>query len=117
LTRLSHHCLPGQRRAFVARPSDVHAFQDGASMAALPIQLSLDDMKTIAEMVADLIERPKKQEKSRHGVTPAAIPAYEAARYLGMSRARWYELLLVDQELAAASITIGNKRLWPIDVS
>jgi hypothetical protein len=83
-------------------------------MAALPIQLSLDDMKTIAEMVADLVGRPKNQSKSTHGITPAAIPACDVARYLGMSRARFYEVLLVDQELADAAIKVGSKRLWQI---
>jgi hypothetical protein len=106
---------PLSTRAIAGRllraPSDVHAFQDGASMAAFPIQLSPDDMKTIAEMVADLIGRPKNRTKSQHGVAPAALKACDVARYLGVSRARFYELLMVDQALRDAAIMVGSRCL------
>ena len=70
------------------------------------------DVMAIAEMVADLLGHPKKQVKSWHGVAPAALKAYDVA--VGVSRARFYELLKVDQELNDNAITVGTQRLWPI---
>jgi len=47
------------------------------------------------------------------GVAPAALKAREAARYLGISRSGFYNLLEIDRTLAAASIYVGKARVWP----
>ena len=60
-------------------------------------------MKAIAEMVADLLRRPEKSS-----------PKIPVSRNLGFPRVRCYELLMVDQELANAAISVGTTRLWPI---
>lgn len=78
----------------------------------LPIKLSDEDLNYIIEGVAKRLSQAGKKP-SRRRVEPKALCAYEAARYLGVSRPRFYELLQVDQALRAGAITIGTKRLWP----
>jgi hypothetical protein len=76
-------------------------------MADFEIKLSNDDVERVAVRIVDLLtNRPQ----------PAALNNTAAARYIGVSRTRWYELLLVDPKLADGAIVVGSRRLWPVGV-
>jgi hypothetical protein len=84
-------------------------------MAEFQFKLSAADVEQIAERIANLLDKKNYMPPRRHKVTSAALKPYDAARYIGVSRTRFYELLLVDQELADAAISIGSSRLWPVE--
>jgi predicted DNA-binding transcriptional regulator AlpA len=77
------------------------------------VKLSQDDLDYIIEGVTERLAQTKPKP-NRRKVEPKALCAFDAAKYLGVSRPRFYELLKVDHALAEACITIGTKRLWPI---
>lgn len=54
---------------------------------------------------------PGRSDETRIGVQPACLTAEQAARYLGISRAKLYELL---GERALRSLTIGRSRRIPL---
>src|SRR5262245_24463275 len=80
-------------------------------MAGIPVKLSDEDIEAIID---GLVERLEKGRKGKQCLTPGAFKAPRAAAYIGVSRARFYEVLKVDHELAAAAISNGNSRVWPI---
>jgi hypothetical protein len=79
-------------------------------MAALAVKLSPEDIEAIADSLAKRLEKGLKGKQS---LMPAAFKAPGAANYIGVSRARWYELLKEHPELNKAAISNGTTRLWP----
>lgn|SRR5262245_9102763 len=69
----------------------------------------------LAGLVTEAVRTELEKRFPQRAITPtAALKAREAARYLGISRGSFYNLLQVDKELAGASIYIGDARVWSI---
>jgi hypothetical protein len=69
----------------------------------------------LAGLVTEAVRAEIEKQFQQKPITlTAALKAREAARYLGISRGSFYNLLQVDKELAGASIYIGDARVWPI---
>jgi len=79
-------------------------------MAALAVKLSPEDIEAIADSLAKRLERGFKGKQS---IMPAAFKAPGAANYVGVSRARFYEMLKQHPELNRLAILNGSTRLWP----
>ena len=69
--------------------------------------------REIAELVQGAVHEVLQLNGLSRPVTPAgALKARDAARYIGLSRARLYELLREDPIIKEASITSGRARLF-----
>ena len=79
-------------------------------MAGIPVKLSDEDIEAIIDGV---VERLEKGRQGKQRLTPGAFKAPGAAAYIGVSRARFYQLLKEHPELARAAISNGATRLWP----
>jgi predicted DNA-binding transcriptional regulator AlpA len=90
-----------------------------ADANTLSLQVGLSDAarEEIAQIVAAAVDRAMAQLGSKRGsVAPAALKAADAARFLGVGRSTFYNLLKADAALMAASFKIGTSRVWAIEV-
>jgi excisionase family DNA binding protein len=86
-----------------------------ANTFSLQVGLSDATRREIAQIVAAAVARAVGQlGPKRPGVAPAALKPKEAARYLGLGRSSFYNLLRTDSSLMAASFKVGRSRVFMI---